>query len=71
MTSQFDIFQKESDGRILWCGTAATLEEAKAAVEKFAAAEPGAYLIVDFDRRSEVVIRAGRPTEPGEPERVA
>jgi hypothetical protein len=71
MASQFDIFRKEPEGRVLWCGTAASLEEAKAAVEKLAATEPGAFLIVDFHRRSEVTVLAGRAAQPDEPERVA
>ena len=33
MTPTFDIFQKESESSVRWCGTAATLEEAKVRVQ--------------------------------------
>jgi hypothetical protein len=50
MTPPFDIFQKEADGSVLWCESAATLEEAKARARELAVGSPGEYFI--FSRRT-------------------
>lgn len=72
MTAQFDIFRKEQDGGLLWQGTAANLEEAKAVIAKLAARGPGAYLVVDLRTRSELTIQCGGdPGMPPESRRMA
>lgn len=45
MPRPLDIFKFESDGSIVWKGTAQTLEIAKLSVKALAAASPGDYLI--------------------------
>jgi hypothetical protein len=47
MTTPFEIFASETEGGVLWRGTAATLEEARARVEKLCVTSPGIYLILD------------------------
>ncbi len=69
--SQFDIFRKEPEGRVLWRGTAGSIEEAKATVEKLGAAMPGEYLIVDLRTRSELTVRCDGSDKPREPEQMA
>jgi hypothetical protein len=71
MTLQVDIFRREPNGGVLWRGTAGSLEEAKAIVEKLAATAPGEYLIVDLRTRSELTVRCGGPDAPRQPEQMA
>jgi hypothetical protein len=69
--SQFDIFRKEPGGGVLWRGTAASIAEAKATVEKMGASAPGEYLIVDLRTRSELTVRCDGARKPREPEELA
>ena len=46
MTPSLDIFRIESGG-VLWCEAAATMETAKARIQKIALSSPGNYLILD------------------------
>ena len=46
MTSPFDIFQMIPVDRVLWKGTAGSVEEAQARVRKLGAGSPGKYLIL-------------------------
>jgi hypothetical protein len=48
MMPQFDVFQTETDGSLLWLATAATLDDAKARVHKAAASSPGEYVILNL-----------------------
>jgi hypothetical protein len=57
---RFDIFRQEPDGNVLWQGSAASLDDAKLEVEKFAASSPGTYLVVDFRTRAQVTITCAR-----------
>jgi hypothetical protein len=58
MTILFDVFQKEPNGSVLWRTAAATLEEATAHVEKFAASAPGEYVILNTRTGSKLVINS-------------
>jgi hypothetical protein len=58
MASQFDIFLTEDGGSVLWRGTAETLEEAKAVVQKSAARSPGAYVVVNLQTGKKLVIHS-------------
>ena len=46
MIPSLDIFRIESHG-VLWCEAVATIETAKARVEKLALSSPGSYLILN------------------------
>jgi hypothetical protein len=46
MIPPFEVFQSEADGNVLWRGTAATLEDAKARIREFAAEAPGDFIIM-------------------------
>jgi hypothetical protein len=43
----FDIFKTDSDGAVLWRGTAENFVAAKKRIEKLALAAPGEYLILN------------------------
>jgi hypothetical protein len=45
VTRPFEIFQAESDGNILWRGSAASLEEANSMVKELTAKTPGDFFI--------------------------
>jgi hypothetical protein len=53
---QFDVFQAERDGAVLWRGTAESLEQATARVDELATVSPGDYLILDHKSGSKVAI---------------
>jgi hypothetical protein len=55
----FDIFQTEPDGGVLWRGSAATIEEAKARIRDFAISAPGQYIILTRQTGSKVVVHSG------------
>ncbi len=46
MAPSLDIFRIESGG-VLWCEAVATIETAKARIQKIALSSPGNYLILD------------------------
>jgi len=60
----FDIFQNEADGSVLWRGTAATLEEAKARVQELTASTPGLYIILSRQTGSKLIIGSSEETAP-------
>jgi hypothetical protein len=55
----FDIFLSEADGSVLWRGTAATIEEAKARIRELAASAPGQYIILSRQTGSKYVVQGG------------
>ncbi|MFY9805232.1 MAG: hypothetical protein WAK78_01375 [Candidatus Acidiferrales bacterium] len=57
-TILYDVFQKEASGSVLWRAAAATLEEATAHVQKFAASAPGEYVILEMRSGNKLVINA-------------
>ena len=57
MTAPFDIFEHEKTGTVLWLGSAATIEEAKARVGQFSSKSTGAYLILNQKTGDKVVIK--------------
>lgn len=55
-TIQFDVFQKEPTGTVLWRAAARTMEEATAHVQKLAVSAPGEYVILDMRTGNKLVI---------------
>ena len=47
MTASFDIFQEDAGGTVLWLGTTASLDDAKARAQELASRAPGKYLVLD------------------------
>jgi hypothetical protein len=60
----FDIFQNEADGSVLWRGTAASLEEAKARVQELTESTPGRYIILSRQTGSKLIVGSGEDTAP-------
>lgn len=56
MDSQFDIFQMESGGSVLWQGSAATIEEAKRRVNELQAGTAAQYMVVGLRTGSKLLI---------------
>ena len=52
----FDIFRTEDEGSLLWRGTAASIDEAKALVHEWAKLTPGEYVIVSLATGSRLVL---------------
>jgi hypothetical protein len=63
MSHSLDIFQADSDGRILWRGSADSLEAAKAWIQKLAASAPGEYLILDQHTGERVLVSPDSPQD--------
>jgi hypothetical protein len=57
MNLLFDIFEKENDDRVVWRAAAATMEEAKAHVRKFAMSSPGEYVILSLRTGHKLVVK--------------
>jgi hypothetical protein len=57
MIHGFDIFQTETDGNVVWQGTAASTEEATALVLQFARNSPGDYIILDLQTGTRRVMK--------------
>jgi len=58
MNSPFDIFQMIPVDRVLWCGTAGTVEEAQARVRELGNDRPGKYLILSVQTGTGLVVNA-------------
>jgi hypothetical protein len=56
MIPAFDIFLMESDGGTLWCGSAASFEEAQTQVRERVASSPGNYIILNQQTGNKLVI---------------
>jgi hypothetical protein len=56
MIAPFDIF-KDTQGSLMWCGTAMTLDEAKAKVHAMAARERTEYVIFSQKTGNRLVIQ--------------
>jgi hypothetical protein len=54
----FDIFRTTKDGQLLWCGTAASLDEAKTKVEGLMRAEKTDYVVFSQKTGNRLVIQA-------------
>jgi hypothetical protein len=54
-----DIFHVEPSG-VLWVESAATLEDAKARIQQFAARKPGEYVVLNQLTGDKLVFNAGR-----------
>jgi hypothetical protein len=57
MSVPFDIFRTETNGSVLWMGSAATAEDAKARVRELATRFPGDYFLLDQKTGNRLVIR--------------
>ena len=71
MNCSLDIFQVEINGRLLWQGLAATIEEAKERVQGLQTRSPGQYMIMSLKTGSKFLInsdgRASSAVEPSSP----
>lgn len=64
MTATFDIFEVEPGGSVMWRGSAAAFEEAKAFVEKLGTPRRRDYIIFSLKTGKKVVIKPdGSTTE--------
>lgn len=64
MTATFDIFEVEPGGGVMWRGSAAAFEEAKAFVEQLGTPRSRDYIIFSLKTGKKVVIRPdGSTTE--------
>ncbi|MGC2331398.1 MAG: hypothetical protein WA581_08090 [Candidatus Acidiferrales bacterium] len=61
MNAPLDIFQMIPVDRVLWRGTAGTVEEAQVRVREFAGRSPGKYLILCVQTGTRARRRHGRP----------
>ncbi|HXN65298.1 MAG TPA: hypothetical protein VN862_08195 [Candidatus Acidoferrales bacterium] len=65
MSPTFDIFEKEPDGGVRWCGTAATFEHAKDRIRELSASAPGEYIIFSVPSGDKFTIKSdGLLSEP-------
>jgi hypothetical protein len=58
MVTAFDIFQTESDGVLLWRGSATSTDGAMDSVREFAKRSPGDYMIINLLNRKRFVIKS-------------
>jgi hypothetical protein len=58
MIPPFEVFQSEADGNVLWRGTAATLEDAKARIRELAAEAPGDFIIMSRRTGHKLIIQS-------------
>jgi hypothetical protein len=56
MNLPFDIFELVPGDRVIWRGTAGTIEEARAHVQKLASDSPGRYLILRLQTGDGLVV---------------
>jgi hypothetical protein len=54
----FDIFRTAKDGQLMWCGTAASLDEAKTKVHELMASEKTDYVIFSQKTGNRLVVQA-------------
>ena len=57
MSPTFDVFQQDPDGSVVWRGTAASLEEAKAQIEELAANSQYQYFIMNLNTGRKLMIK--------------
>jgi len=60
MTASFDIFQEDTVGTVLWLGSTASLDDAKARAQELALRSPGKYLVLDQRTGHRLVIDSNR-----------
>jgi hypothetical protein len=66
MTLGLDIFRTEPSGQVLWRGTAATLEEARARIQELSVSSPGDYLILNPNTGDKIILKFdGKVSAPG------
>ena len=56
MIPPLDIFKRQSDGTLLWKGTAENLEVARLSVRVLANTSPGHYIVVDQGTGEQILI---------------
>jgi len=57
MTATFDIFELEPGGSVMWRGSTAAFEEARAFVEQLGTSRRGDYIIFSLQTGKKVVIK--------------
>ncbi len=63
-TAPFDIFRAESNGSVLWIGSAASVAEAKACIQRQSASSAGEFLLLNQETGSKLVIKPDDIDEP-------
>lgn len=63
MTPPIDIFRLESSDSILWLASAATLEDAKAIIQKISAQPSAQYIVLNQNTGNKLVINSRTRTE--------
>jgi hypothetical protein len=58
MATAFDIFQMESNGVLLWRGSAPTTGEALTSIAEFDKKSPGDYMIINLVTRKRFVVKS-------------
>jgi hypothetical protein len=66
MESPFDIFRVEDGGSLLWKGSAASMDEAKARVREFAQSWPAEYLVINLQSGLKLSIAATGVNTPND-----
>jgi hypothetical protein len=66
MNAPFDIFQMIPVDRMLWRGTAGSVDEAQARVRELAGGAGGKYLILCLQTGTGLVVDAGEPDVTGD-----
>jgi hypothetical protein len=57
MIPPFEVFQTEADGNVLWRGTAATMEDAKARIRELAAENPGEFIVMSRRTGQKLIVQ--------------
>ena len=57
MTTPFDIFENEKSGAVIWLGSAATIEEAKARIRELGVRSHTEYLVLNQQTGNKMVIK--------------
>ena len=57
MSPSFDVFRQDPDGSVVWRGTAASLEEAKAQVQELAVNAPCEYFIMNLNTGRKLIVK--------------
>lgn len=60
MESPFDIFRMEDAGSLVWRGSAASMDDAKARILELTQSWPGEYVIVNLQSGLRISIRANQ-----------
>jgi hypothetical protein len=59
MSDPYDVFEVHTPDAVIWLGSAATLDEAHAAIRRRATSGSGEYLVVDQGSGQKLIVRPG------------